>query len=185
MNLPYSDIGTILEVVDHFTKNIQADSKRDNACTHEQMNLDVMMNIAGLSLLSVDDSCHRFGKVQDLIQLRLGEMNLYIKSDRLNSPRNSAKKLTSVFQLNSLHVIDCLQDIQSSFRISLTSTATPDEILNVSSSPLLHLDKYEVYPVNFDLIMFYNAPGGLGFIAYDTNDIFKDLCPPSKNFIEV
>lgn len=185
VNLPYSGIGTVLEVVDHFMKNMKASSERDTVGTHERMNFDVMMYIAGLSLLSVDDSCRHFGQVQDLVQLRLGEMNLSCKNDQLSSPESSASKISSVFQLQSLHVIDCLQDVKSSFRISLTSTSTPDEILNGSCSAALNLEKYEAYPVDFDLIMFFNAPGGLGFIAYDTDDIFKNMCPPRKNFLEV
>jgi hypothetical protein len=41
--------------------------------TDSAMNLDVMMNIAGLSLLSVDDSCHHFGQPQIFLLVDEGD----------------------------------------------------------------------------------------------------------------
>jgi hypothetical protein len=194
LKLHYSDIGIILDAVNHFLENMKASNYKDNSsqdqgALHESITLEVMMNISGLSALTVDDSGRHFTGAQDLLQWRLGEINLTFKrdqhttgDDRENFAENT---ISAAFQLQSLHVIDCLQDLDSSFRVALTSTASPDELLNGSSSASLFKESDVAEDVNSDLILFSEAAGGLGFVARIENIFVKEVYPSQKKFIEV
>ena len=201
LKLRFSDLITLLDVGSQTMENIKASSSeevtdryQDQLCRNVEIGVEA--NVEGFSSFIIDDSGRHFADSRELFRLSFGSM--YFSFKKCHRPKTEKKSCLyapeddavvedikdASFLLQSLHVTDLLQPIESSFQLVATSTATAEALLS-GLSLVPPQEKATVKPKEENAIMFSEFLGGWGFAATDVNDFIGELPPNEKNFIEV
>ncbi len=101
------------------------------------------MELDGFELEVVDDSMRHFAEAQQLIKLSLLEMSLYQVAHEQHDKETEGRKKRTKVSLHRVSVFDCLQPIQSPFRLVATSRRPSTETgIHQTDSELEGLDMH-------------------------------------------
>ena len=126
MNSRIDDASNAVEEKRHFhSDEDKSEHTAMTPCKVPQRSL-LAMELDGFELLVIDDSKRHFAEAQKLVKLSLSEMSCYQVIHQQDDEEDKRKKRAKL-SLHRINIFDCLQPIQSPFRLVATSQGPRNE----------------------------------------------------------